>query len=307
MQIRLRSILLALGMLLIGVHLLVPISSDVQIAVMLLFLLAFGIPHGALDYYVDRRFSDASPSGHALLFLSKYFLNMGLYAIIWYFFPTLALLLFILITAYHFGEIDWMGRVNSPYHRVFYFILGLGWIVFLLCRHMDEAVSIFILMGQSRYTADAYLTIAKKLLPVSFIVLWVLHAVLLVFNRTFFKSNKEFLFSILQILMLSLINIFLPLWLCFAFYFGLWHSLLSFDVIRGQLAISGDLNGWKKLLLKSIPYSLLAWAGLLVFMKYRLFEMEMAHVFQLLFIGIAVLTLPHLQVFTKLKVDPRSS
>ena len=66
--------------------------------------------------------------------------------------------------------------------------------------------------------------------------------------------------------------------------------------------ISNSLKGWLKLLYMALPYSLLAWAGIGLFIKYALQTIDITHFLPLLFIGIAVLALPHLQVFTKVKL-----
>lgn len=285
-----------------GFHSVVPLPFHIQVYLLLMVLLVMGVPHGALDFFLDQKISNSRNFRHAGLFLARYLLNMVGYALVWYFFPTVAIVLFIALTAYHFGEIDWMGKVDHRFHRFFYFLLGLSWILFLLSKHIDEAVDIFVLLGQSHIEAERFRVWAGYVLPVSFIVIWVLHGVLLIFNHYFFEDRRTFLFSMVQIVVLSLINVYLPLWLCFAFYFGIWHSLLSFDVLRMQFGIANSWKGWASLLWKAVPYSLLAWAGIVLFIRLSLHQLTVAHLLHLLFIGIAVLALPHLQVFSKIKV-----
>jgi Brp/Blh family beta-carotene 15,15'-monooxygenase len=125
----------------------------------------------------------------------------------------------------------------------------------------------------------------------------------MVFYRDLYSTKREFVFSVLQILLLAVINIALPLWLCFAFYFGVWHSTLSFDMIRRDLKLENNLFGWWILVKKALPYATVAWGGILLFIIFRADTRDLMEVFHLFFIGIAVLTLPHLQVFTKLKVS----
>ena len=68
--------------------------------------------------------------------------------------------------------------------------------------------------------------------------------------------------------------------------------------------MQNSLIGWKKLLAKAMPYAVVAWTGILVFIYFSLGAWTIKEVLPLLFIGIAVLALPHLQVFTKIKLDP---
>lgn len=302
MQIPLRIRLLVVGAALMLLHYYLPIPYPAQVTVLMLVLLVMGIPHGALDFFLDQKISNTRTLRHTVLFLSRYLLNMLGYAVIWYLAPPLAIVLFILLTAYHFGEIDWLGKVRRRGDQFFYFLLGLSWIVFLLSKHIDEAVDIFVLLGQSRQTAAYYQAWAGVLLPLSFISLWILHGILLVYHQRFFEDRRALLMAMVQIVVLSLINVLLPLWLCFTFYFGVWHSVLSFDVLRMEFGIPNTWKGWGQLFRKAVPYSLVAWTGILLFIRFQLQELDLTHFFQLLFMGIAILALPHLQVFTKIKV-----
>jgi len=284
-------------MLLIGNYLL-PLNVNTQISFLVGVLILFGIPHGALDLYIDQKINKTENNK---LFLLKYLLNILLYALVWYYLPTVALIIFILITAYHFGEIDWLGKSETVIHKLVYSILGMSWILFLLSSNMQFAIEVFLNMGKSDINPATYFKIAKTVYPISITLLFVVNFILFFFKAYFFDTNKDYYFSILQLAVLSLLNIFLPLWICFSFYFGIWHSLLSFDKIRLNFAIPNTFNGWKHLLFKAAPFSIMAWIGILyiIFASYN--SKDTSGIFTLLFISLAVLALPHLQVFTKLK------
>lgn len=68
--------------------------------------------------------------------------------------------------------------------------------------------------------------------------------------------------------------------------------------------MQNTISGWLTLLSKATPYALAAWTGIVVFIFWTLKSWDIKEILPLLFIGIAVLALPHLQVFTKLKLDP---
>jgi Brp/Blh family beta-carotene 15,15'-monooxygenase len=290
------------GLAIMGYHFIDPIPLTLQIGIMLTVLFLMGIPHGALDFFIDRSFAEKSFS-QLSAFLLRYLVNMAAYAVVWYFLPVLAILIFILLTAYHFGEIDWMGKVSSVKHRVIYFFLGFSWILFLLSVHIREAADIFVLMGNSQWDTSFYTELAGYILPISFASLWILHGIMMVNHSALYSSRREFVFSILQILILAIITVALPLWLCFAFYFGIWHSLLSFDMIRRDMNLGNDLKGWTLLIKRALPYAAAAWGGIILFITLRAQAGNLNELFHLLFIGIAVLALPHLQVFTRIKVS----
>jgi Brp/Blh family beta-carotene 15,15'-monooxygenase len=285
-------------------HAYFPISTNQQLVVLFVTLFTLGIPHGALDFYIDQKLNAGAGKNHKYVFLLKYLLNMLAYGLVWYFLPTIAILIFIGLTAFHFGEIDWLGKSYTGIHKLVYSILGLSWILFLLSKNIHTAIDVFVLLGQSKLQAEEYIHFAKIILPISQAALVGIHIILFFSSKYFFSDNKQFFFAVMQIGCLTILNMLLPLWLCFSFYFGLWHSILSFDKIRQEFEMQNSLIGWKKLLAKAIPYAVVAWTGILVFIYFSLGAWTIKEVLPLLFIGIAVLALPHLQVFTKIKLDP---
>jgi Brp/Blh family beta-carotene 15,15'-monooxygenase len=301
MQLQIRKYLLLFGLMLLIGNYLLPLNVNTQISFLVGVLILFGIPHGALDLYIDQKVNKAENNKW---FLFKYLINILLYALVWYFIPSVALIIFILITAYHFGEIDWLGKSETVIHKLVYSILGMSWILFLLSSNMQFAIEVFLNMGKSDINPATYFKIAKTVYPISITLLFVVNFILFFFKAYFFDTNKDYYFSILQLAVLSLLNIFLPLWICFSFYFGIWHSLLSFDKIRLNFAIANSFQGWKQLLIKAAPFSIMAWIGILyiIFAAYN--SKDSAGIFTLLFISLAVLALPHLQVFTRLKFKP---
>lgn len=285
-------------------HAYFPISTNQQLVVLFVTLFTLGIPHGALDFYIDQKLNAGAGKNHKYVFLLKYLLNMLAYGLVWYFLPTIAILIFIGLTAFHFGEIDWLGKSYTGIHKLVYSILGLSWILFLLSKNIHTAIDVFVLLGQSKLQAEEYIHFAKIILPISQAALVGIHIILFFSSKYFFSDNKQFFFAVMQIGCLTILNMLLPLWLCFSFYFGLWHSILSFDKIRQEFEMQNSIIGWKKLLAKAIPYAVVAWTGILIFIYFSLGAWTIKEVLPLLFIGIAVLALPHLQVFTKIKLDP---
>lgn len=304
MQIKLRQLLLVIGFCMALLHAYFPISTNQQLVVLFVTLFTLGIPHGALDFYIDQKLNAGAGKNHKYVFLLKYIMNMLAYGLVWYFLPTIAILIFIGLTAFHFGEIDWLGKSYTGIHKLVYSILGLSWILFLLSKNIHTAIDVFVLLGQSKLQAEEYIHFAKIILPISQAALVGIHIILFFSSKYFFSDNKQFFFAVMQIGCLTILNMLLPLWLCFSFYFGLWHSILSFDKIRQEFEMQNSLIGWKKLLAKAMPYAVVAWTGILVFIYFSLEAWTIKEVLPLLFIGIAVLALPHLQVFTKIKLDP---
>ena len=75
------------------------------------------------------------------------------------------------------------------------------------------AIDVFVLLGQSKMQAAAYIDIAKIVLPISKTSLVLLHIILFFTHRYFFSDSKQFFFAVMQIGCLTILNMILPLWL----------------------------------------------------------------------------------------------
>jgi Brp/Blh family beta-carotene 15,15'-monooxygenase len=300
MQIKLRAYLLLFALLLYFTELVFHFNPGTQISFLIFVLILFGVPHGALDLYIDQHINQKK--ANQSLFLLKYLANILLYALVWYFFPILALIIFILITSYHFGEIDWLGKASRPLHKLVYTLLGFAWILFLLTKNIHFALDVFLTMGRSTIQKAPLIELAATIYPYTLFTLLSVYIFLFFFKDYFFNQEIYFYYSLVQTIVLILFVLYMPLWISFAFYFGFWHSLLSFDKIRLSFDIPNTLKGWASLLFKSAPFSIVAWFGFAYITFLTLNSKDSSGIFTLLFISLSVLALPHLQVFTKLKL-----
>jgi Brp/Blh family beta-carotene 15,15'-monooxygenase len=302
MQIKLRLYLILFAFFLFLIDSIFVLTNSTQISFLILVLILFGVPHGALDLYIDQHLHKSD--SNQKIFLLKYIGNIVAYALVWYFFPIAALVIFILITAYHFGEIDWLGKTDNIIHKTAYSVIGLLWILLLLSKNVNFALEVFIRMERSAFNEKQWVQLANKIYPITLFGLFAVYAVLFFFKGLFFSNNKYYYYALLQQITLIIFAFFMPLWLCFAFYFGFWHSLLSFDKIRITFSMPNNFTGWKNLLIKAAPFSIMAWFGFSYITLSTLNSKDASGIFTLLFISLSVLALPHLQIFTKIKLKP---
>jgi len=300
MQIKLRSYLILFALALYIIERLLNPAATTQISFLICMLILFGVPHGALDLYIDQHLQKTDKKQN--IFLIIYLANIIAYAGMWYFFPILAVIIFIFITAYHFGEIDWMGKTSNLLHKFIFTLLGFSWILFLLTKNIHFALDIFLKMGRSSIQKDFLVQLADKIYPFTLITISIVYVVLFFFKIHFFEKKKNYYYALLQTLLLVFFVLYMPLWISFTFYFGFWHSILSFDKIRINFQIPNTFKGWSGLLIKAMPFSVMAWFGFAYITFLTLNSKDSAGIFTLLFISLSVLALPHLQVFTKLKL-----
>ncbi|MEY4931504.1 MAG: hypothetical protein RI909_2228 [Bacteroidota bacterium] len=298
-----RKYLLISGLLLTIIAKSVAIDGQVQFYFLIVSILLTGVPHGSLDFFIQKQSLINNNQNISVYgFLTKYLFSMAMYGLVWWLFPTLALIVFIVMAAYHFGEIDWPARNKIQADAVLYTIYGLLLIAFILTSHMASAAPILEIIVQKKFTVDFWLSWGTTLFPYVCILLG-LNIMLLMVLRKYLGWEKEELYQfIFQSILLLMIVHQLPLYLGFGFYFGLWHSIISFNLIRKQMKLTNDWPGWISMAKKAIPFTSMAWLGILFLIVVSgMFQTEWL-VLSNIFIAIAILTLPHLQVFTKIKL-----
>ncbi|MFZ9189080.1 MAG: Brp/Blh family beta-carotene 15,15'-dioxygenase, partial [Algoriphagus sp.] len=99
---RIEYIAKALGLGIAILFILFPgISQSLQFTVFGLILLLVGIPHGGIDHLIHD--PDIRPQG-LVSFILRYLLLMLGYGLLWWFVPLAALIAFLGMSAYHFGQ-----------------------------------------------------------------------------------------------------------------------------------------------------------------------------------------------------------
>jgi len=256
--------------------------------------LSIGLIHGANDIAIIRKLKnkkskDSNPTRSILIYSGIVFSTLVLFIVL----PQLALWLFILISAYHFGEQHWsvtLKMLNNKLKIVFYTTYGLSILFLLLFLNVSFAKEIIHQITPNAYF-DQYLTEITK---ISFILLLAGFASLILYKKEFAQRIP---LELLQIASLFLIFKWGNLIFGFAFYFVLWHSLFS---IKDQLKfLYGKITG-KNLMhyfKQSAIYWLISLVGLGV-LVYLLNDKD--YFYSLLFAFIAAVTFPHVFVINKM-------
>jgi beta-carotene 15,15'-dioxygenase len=283
------------------------LPPSVQFTFFASFIFLTGIPHGAIDHLVERETAERQQKVFNLpFFLLKYVLTMLFYALMWYVLPSVSLLFFLLISAWHFGETDIENAPSTPFWNVTRFAFGCFVLLWILLFHAEETTPILERISQnsgSVLPVWSWAVVFKMPLLVSFGL----------FSLAFFyfsDKNNPIAFDKIRFLRLSIIlglTYFLPLLPAFALYFGGWHALCSFknihdyllendDTLRSKKPISSVLNIWTKTLF----FTFLAFAFLVFAVWYWLHFLQTWDPLPLLFIFLSLITLPHLHVMHRM-------
>jgi len=245
------------------------IGFIVSMAVLGIGMIAIGIPHGALDHLLVPLFNQGKSRTQILV---RYVIHMFAMLVLWYISPSLALLIFLLFSAWHFGESDgetWgLIRLES-------FLWGIFFFYFLLGTHEEDAFQIInIMINQTvQWTASLF-----SLIPVVF----------------YFIFRKKW-YAVLLCLWL-LIATQLPLIHAFGLYFIFHHSQPSWK--RIQFALSKTSQ---QMWMKALPFQIGAWLFFFFcswFLRLKS-EQDLDGIYALIFISIACISWPHAWVMTK--------
>lgn len=288
---------LAIGAVLLSI-LLPGLLTEAQLVVALSMIVLIGIPHGATDYLIFQQLSRPLwGTKETRYFYINYVMLMTAYALVWWLLPSVALLLFLLISMYHFGQSNWnyvsFGRPAEAYG--IHLIWGAFVLLVPILWHYDAAAPIIsgIIGAPAPVIAPAWREAISILLLV--VNLWV--SIYCFLQQRI--SWREFADEVVNLFALALLFVNLPLLLGFAIYFVCWHSLSSMmDQIRffRRQVAAYDLGAYIK---NALPLSLAAIASLAA-LAFVQIQMSIPLNIGIVFVFISVVTLPHMILIDQL-------
>ena len=294
-----RIVLLIVGaLLLLFQQYITPVSTSTQFIIFLTGIILLGVPHGAADLLVANRNAYVEKKAfQKFRFLIIYISRLLLFAALLWFFPVTGNLLFILFAAYHFGETDLhQFKTETFIGKLFVISYGLVILSVLLLHHFEEVKPIYNLFeaGKENLSLINWIDVNRYyILSAAGILFFSATFVYFLQNGNSNANEKgEFLIRFAVILFI-LFN--LPMLLGFTFYFVIWHSVLSLSSIVLYLRNNNSYS--RNFITKQILlYSLLAIAGIGLFGLTGFMFINKNAVAGYLFLGLAVLTAPHMQI-----------
>ena len=247
-----------------------------------------GIPHGALDHILIARKEKT-----LLQFCIKYILIMGIYFIVWQFFPMLSLLFFILFSAFHFGESEleedgWNLSSLLLYGKAYVF--GMCILLFIIFTHPTESQEIISLFNVN-------FPLSLRIFDQSIYAVWIasISFLYILIQTTLSKKYRHF-----GLLFLLVLGIKTPLILAFGLYFIFQHSLNAWGHLKHGLKMDGFT-----LYKKALPFTLSAIFFLCAMLIYNsVADLNLNKFIAILFIFLSCISLPHfllMHLFYKVK------
>ena len=252
-------------------------------------ILTFGIIHGANDLLLINKTTNTTKSIFTQFFI--YLTLVLLFFIFFYSIPYLALITFVILSSYHFGEHQWtlFEKTNNNVIKILYFSYGL--LIFSILFYFNFNEVSLIIKDITDQSLD--LTFFKNLLIFSSLTTLIISIVL-------FKHLKNQLLIQIFLLIFFLITVyFTDLLMSFAIYFVLWHSLPSVLEQSKFLFGSSERTHLKIYLKKASLYWILSILGLTV--TYYIFKDSQSQLLSIFFSFLAAITFPHTFVISKIK------
>jgi Brp/Blh family beta-carotene 15,15'-monooxygenase len=295
----LRIVLLLSGcLLLLFQQYILPVDTNTQFFIFLTGILLLGVPHGAADLMVATQNAESVKHPFSKFkFFAVYISRLFAFAATLWFFPVAGNLLFIFFAAYHFGETDlYQFKTNTLIGKFFVISYGLLILSVILLHHFEDVKPLFQMFeaGKENAAFINWLDLHRyNIVSVSGILFFTTTFIYFLRNNNADSKDKgEFLIRF-AIILFILFN--LPMLLGFTFYFVVWHSVLSLNNITAYLKKNNSYtqNSIKK---DIVLYSVIAIGGIAVFGLTGFMFISSNAIVGYLFLGLAVLTAPHMQI-----------
>jgi Brp/Blh family beta-carotene 15,15'-monooxygenase len=255
------------------------VNEPIILIILTAGVVCLGLPHGSLDPLVARKLYGANRRFTMLRFLAAYTLIAALCAAGWIAAPGIALPIFLVISALHFGS-DWQQR-GSPWGRAAY---GACVVTLPTLHHAETVRRIYLALGATN---------AAGIVGVSVVVAWIVAALAVLSLLPRIKGRWR---DGIELAVLLIGGVMLPPLVFFVCYFCLLHSPRHLWDTSRTVGISG-IRAVAAAVAPTVAATLVFAAVLWHFLPSG---RSHDRVLELVFVGLAALTVPHM-LLTEMK------
>ena len=262
------------------------LSNNAQIIVGFILILTFGILHGANDLLLIKKIDYNKEQISFQKTLLYYIIVVGLGSLLFWIIPWFALLLFIIVSGYHFGEQQWENLEKSSLFKLFEFTYGL-FILMLLFNFNIKEVQEVIQNITSIVVPKNYFTNGLIINSFALVALGIYYS-----NKLVEFKNRWMLETFYLLVFTVIFRVSSLIW-GFAIYFIIWHSIPS--IINQINYLNGEVswNNFRKYIRSAFLYWVISLIGIATL--YLLFKD--IEIFNALFFSfLAAITFPHVLV-----------
>tara|TARA_B100000989_G_C19519816_1_gene463594 strand:+ start:1731 stop:2546 length:816 start_codon:yes stop_codon:yes gene_type:complete len=248
------------------------------------FLLIFfiGLPHGSFDGAVAALVGFKTKM-QFLQFLLLYLLLFSIVILFWLYFPITALLLFLLMTVFHFGLCDWTNFKIKKYKYPVSITYGMSVIFGIIFFNEQQSFQIFEYLTNNKiYSFQKYffITYVCTLLSILYFI-----------YLSYYEPKLRI--GIIEIFSFLIVFYFFEPLLSFAIYFCFFHTYKHLKHLISNVYLF--LPNKKFVIYSTLLFTIISWIGgifivLFLIQNFNLYE----SILKVIFIGLAALTLPHM-------------
>jgi len=247
-----------------------------------------GMSHGSIDHILAIEVLHILPKKKTNYFITIYMGIILLYVGLWLISPLVSFVLFLVYSAYHFGQADTeliTQQLTSKSRKAIGFNYGLLILSTLVVANSLNIVTIFPDWFKTFVSPDWVVTVSDYVFTISLIVQVLVLAVLTFYTKINIKYLLNF---VIQLVIIFVLFVLLPPLISFSLYFGLWHSLLVLQKEYHAIRAAKVVSNTKDFIRKLIPFTFLSLIGLIV-----IIYLGRANAHFTTLIAISVLALPH--------------
>ena len=254
------------------------LESSYSILLFLIVMLSIGIPHGSVDHIIAFINPQARKFDSKLIFYVVYLSLIVFNIILWVLSPFLGLLVFLIISCYHFGETQVIGY-NPTDNKILNFVIGANILLSLFLNNIVELQEILYILPQfSSLDLSGFDSVFFLLISVAILMLSIVN----------FKIKRKVpLYA--EITILYMVFFHTDLLTSFALYFGFCHSLpmlmLEFKEFK--------TDSFMKFYIKTLPFTILSIIFGFLLYQFNNDLLTSDNLILFVFIIISSLTLPH--------------
>lgn len=268
-------------------YLLDAVSDTYAMMLCLGLILLFGVPHGAVDHKIHQ---STTQDKNLVRYILTYLVIAVGYVLWWLLDPAKALFIFIILSAYHFGQEFLEDRKVQPvFNPLLDAILwGAAILILPLLFSLEEVNPYIEVVAGRAISFDSNLVVQSAIVVIVSLVIGYL-AILWVRNRTSGRNILEMTFFICITLGLHLLLDFI---IAFSVYFVFFHSLNAFRHQFRWLASRKKQYAMPQFLRDLLLFGAIAVVGIIAII-YVANPTNTERIISLFFILISLITLPH--------------
>ena len=268
------------------------LSDKNQLILGFILIFTFGILHGANDLVLISQLKNRNKQSFFKILIS-YIAIVLISALLFTKIPIVALTLFILVSAYHFGEQHWQDiekNGNKIITKIFQFNYGLIILLLLFIFNKKEVIEIVFKITT--------VSIAEKTISIAFFIVLLFF---LINTYILYKKSETFKNIIIEqlfylVLLCLIFKVSSLIW-GFTIYFIFWHSIPSLNDQIRFLYGKYSFTNFKKYFKSAFLYWIISLVGISILY----FISKDLIIFDALFFSfLASITFPHAIVILKM-------